>query len=54
MLGALVTLDKLEGDVWGDKGLGGRGRARSLDWTFPHIGRGMTGEVEMSMVAAGH
>ena len=50
----LVTLGRLDGNLGGDKGFGRRGGTRSFEGDLGHIWRGTTGEVDSSMVAAGH
>ena len=48
----LGTLGKLDGG--GDRSPRGRGRTRRLDSSLPHVWRGMTGDMDVSIVAAGH
>lgn len=55
VLRVLNTLGKLDGDFRGDSSsVGRRGRTRTFDWDLPHIWRRMTGEMDLSMMDAGH
>lgn len=54
VLRLLGTLGRLDGDFGGNQRLGRRGGTRGFDGCLPHSWRGMTGDMDLSMVGTGH
>ena len=47
----VLGLGKLDGDVGGDRSLGGRGRAKRLDRDLAHVWRRVRDDIDMSMTS---